>query len=112
MGFSGGSDGKESACNVGDPGSIPGSERSLGKGNGNPLQYFCLKNSTDRGVWWASVHGVAKSRTWLNKSQHTHTHTHKQYDYKCRVCIDYTVNEWHMKMTWRLIVSNNLRNIN
>ena len=47
MGFPGGSDGKESACNVGDPGSIPGMGRSLGGGNGNPLQYSCLKNSMD-----------------------------------------------------------------
>ena len=46
-----------------------------GEGNGNPLQYSCLENSMDRGAWWATVHGVAKSRTWLNKS-HTHTHTH------------------------------------
>ena len=52
-GFSNGSDGKESACNTGDPGSIPGSERSLGEGNCNPLQYSCLENPTDRGAWWA-----------------------------------------------------------
>ena len=62
-GFSGGSDGKESACNAGDLGSIPGSGRSPAEGNGNPLQYFCLGNSMDRGAWWATVHGVAKSRT-------------------------------------------------
>ena len=63
MGFSGGSDGKESACNAGDLGSIPGSERCLGEGNGKPLQYSCLKNPMDRGAWWATVHGVAKSGT-------------------------------------------------
>ena len=63
LGFPGGSDGKESACNAGDPGSIPGSGRSLGEGNGNPLQYSCLENPMDRGAWWATVHGVAKSRT-------------------------------------------------
>ena len=51
---------KESACNVGDPGSIPGSGRSLGEGNGNPLQYSCLGNPMDRGAWWATVHGVSK----------------------------------------------------
>ena len=62
-GFSGGLDGKESACNAGDLGSIPGLGRSPGEGNGNPLQYFCLGNSMDRGAWWATVHGVAKSRT-------------------------------------------------
>jgi len=48
---------------VGDLGLIPGSERSPGEGNGNPLQYSCLENSMDRGVWWASVHGVTKSGT-------------------------------------------------
>jgi len=63
MGFPGGSDGKESACNVGDPGSIPGSEKSAGKGNGNPLQYSCLENSMDRGPWRATDHGVTKSRS-------------------------------------------------
>ena len=50
----GGSDSKESACNAGDPGSIPGSGRSPGVGNGNPLQYSCLENSMDRGAWWAT----------------------------------------------------------
>ena len=50
--------GKESACNAGDLGSIPG----LGEGNGNPLQYSCLENLMDRRAWWATVHGVAKSR--------------------------------------------------
>ena len=49
--FPGGSDGKASACNVGDLGSIPGSGRSLGEGTGNPLQYSCLENSMNRGVW-------------------------------------------------------------
>ena len=61
MGFPGGSDGKESSCNVGDLGSIPGSGRSVGEGNGNSLQYSCLENPMDRGAWWATVHGVAKS---------------------------------------------------
>ena len=61
LGFPGGSDGKVSACNVGDPGSIPGSGRSPGDGNGNPLQYSCLENPTDRGGWQAQVHGVAES---------------------------------------------------
>ena len=51
---------KESACNAGDPGSIPGSGRSPGEGNGNPLQHSCLENPTDRGAWRAVVHGVAK----------------------------------------------------
>ena len=56
-GFHGGSDGKVSVCNLGDPGSIPGLGRSPGEGNGKSLQYSCLKNSMDRGAWWATVHG-------------------------------------------------------
>ena len=59
----GSSDGKGSACSVGDPGSITESGRSPGEGNGNPLQCSCLENSMDRGAWWAIVHGVAKSWT-------------------------------------------------
>ena len=54
------SDGKESTCNEGDPGSIPGSRRFPGEGNGNPLQYSCLENPMDRGAWYSTVHGVAK----------------------------------------------------
>ena len=61
--FPGGSDGKASTCNEGDPGLIPRSGRSPGEGNGNPLQYSCLENSMGRGDWWATVHGVAKSWT-------------------------------------------------
>ena len=63
MGFPHGSDGKECACNAGDPGSMPGLERSPGEGNGNPLQYSCLENSMERGAWWATVRGVKKSKT-------------------------------------------------
>ena len=59
----GGSDGKKSACNAGDPGSIPGLGRSPGEGNGNLLQYSCLENSMDRGASWATVPGVPKSWT-------------------------------------------------
>ena len=55
--------GKESACNAGDLGSIPGSGRSPGEGTGNPPQYSCLENPMDRGAWWALVHGVTKSWT-------------------------------------------------
>ena len=65
-GFPGGSDGKESACKAGAEGSVPGLGRSPGEGNGFPLQYSCLKNSMDRGVWWTTVHGVAKSWTQLS----------------------------------------------
>ena len=66
MGFPVGSDGKESACNAGDPGLIPGSGRSSGEWTGSPLQYSCLGNPMDSGAWWAAVHGVTKSRTQLN----------------------------------------------
>ena len=59
----GGSDGKEAACSAGDLSSIPGLGRSPGEGNGNPLQYPCLENSMDRGVWQATVHGVTESDT-------------------------------------------------
>ena len=62
--FPGGSDGKVSACNGGDPASIPGLGRSPGEGNGNPLQYSCLENPTDRGAWQATVHGVTKTFTF------------------------------------------------
>ena len=63
-----GSDGKEAACNAdcNDPGLTPGSERSPGEGNGYPFQYSCLEKPMDRGAWWATVHGVAKSRTGLS----------------------------------------------
>jgi len=65
VGFPGGSDGKESAWNSEDPGSISRSGRSLGEGNGYPLQYSCLENFMDRRAWWATVHGVTKSWTCL-----------------------------------------------
>ena len=66
LGFSGGSEGKESARNAGDPGSIPGLGRSPGEGNGYPLQYSALENSMDRGAWQATGQGVAKSQTLLS----------------------------------------------
>ena len=62
-GFPGGSDGKESSCNEGNAGSVPGSGRSPGEGHSNPLQYSCLENPMDRGAWWAMVHRVAKG--WI-----------------------------------------------
>ena len=61
MGFPHGSDSKQSSCNAGDSGLIPGLGRSPGEGNGYPLQYSCLENSIDRGAWQATVHGVSKS---------------------------------------------------
>ena len=66
LGFPGGSEVKASACNVGDQGSIPGSGRSPGEGNGNPLRYSCLENPMDGGAWRAIVHRVAKSWTQLS----------------------------------------------
>ena len=75
--------GKESACsagNTGDIGSIPGSGKSPGKGNGYPLQYSCLRNPMDREAWKPTVHGVAKSWTWL-KWLSTHTCTHYLFNF-------------------------------
>ena len=66
--FWGSSPGKESTCNSGDPGSIPGSGSSPGEGIGYPLQYSCLENFMNKGTWWATVHGITKSQT----------HSHKQ----------------------------------
>jgi len=66
LGFPAASDSEESACNAGDPGSIPGLGRSPGEEDGNPLQYSCLGNSMDRGAWWATVYGIAKSQTQLS----------------------------------------------
>ena len=64
--FPGDSDRKESSCNAGDPGLIPGLGRSPGEGNGHPTQYSCRENPMDRGSWSATVHGVAKHRTRLS----------------------------------------------
>ena len=66
MGFPGGTVVKNLPDNAGDAGSIPGSGRSLGGGNGNPLQYYCLENSMDRGHWQATVHSVTKSWSQLS----------------------------------------------
>ena len=66
IGFPGSSDGNESVCNAGDPGSISGSRKSSGEGTGNPLQYSCLENPRDRGAWKAVVHGVSEGRTRLS----------------------------------------------
>ena len=63
LGVPGDSDGKESACNAGDPGLIHGLGRSPGEGNGDPLQYSCPESLMDRGLWQAIVHGVTKSQT-------------------------------------------------
>ena len=63
MGFPGGSEVKNLPANAGDPSSIPGWGRPPGGGNGNPLQFSCLENPTDRGAWWVAVHGVTESDT-------------------------------------------------
>ena len=73
MGFPGGSEGKASACNAGDLGSIPGWRRSPGEGNGNLLQYPCLKNPMDGEAWWATVHAITKS--WIQLSNLSFTFT-------------------------------------
>ena len=85
MDFPSGSDCKESAWNAGDLGSIPRFGRSPGEENGYPHQYSCLKNSMDRGVWRASVHGVAKSWTWLR---------HEHFHFSCIQYINSTITLW------------------
>ena len=67
LGFPGGLVGKNLPANAGDPGLIPGSGRSPGEGNGNPLQYSCLENPMDGGAWWATVHRVAKKESDTTK---------------------------------------------
>ena len=71
LGFLGGSDNKESACNAGDPGSIPGLGRFPGEGNGYPVQYSYLENPMNRRAWWATVHGVERARHyWVTFAFH------------------------------------------
>ena len=67
MGFPDDSVLRNPPANAGDVGSIPGSRRFLGEGNGNPLQYSCLGNPMDRGTWWATVHRATKSQTQSSK---------------------------------------------
>ena len=81
MDFAGGSDGKVSAYNLGDPVSIPGLGRLPGEGNGCPLQYSCLENPMDGGTWWATVHGVTKSQTRLSGFTFTFTYIYIAYIY-------------------------------
>ena len=81
QGFPGGSDSKETACNAGDPGSISGSGRSPGEGNGNPLQHSCLENSMDREAWWATGHEVTELDTTEGL---THTSVDLQYCYTAK----------------------------
>ena len=73
LGFPGGSGGKEFACNLGDPGLIPGLGRYHAEGHGDPLQHSRLENFMDKGAWWAIVHGVTKSRTQLSNFTSLHS---------------------------------------
>ena len=101
----GGSDGKESACNAGDPGSILGLGRSPGEAIGNTLQYACLQNSMGRGNWWSIVHGVAKSWTQLSYF-HFHcsflvlswTHAPMFIYFSIHVCIVHKVIDLHIHL--------------
>ena len=81
----GSSDGKVSVYNSRDLGSIPGLGRSPGEGNGNPLKYYCLENPMDKGVWKATVHGVAKSRTQLSDFTLTYSQS-CPYARTCLLC--------------------------
>ena len=81
--------GKESACNIGatgNAGSMPGLGRSFGGGHGNTLQYSCLENPMDRGAWWATVHSVAKSQTWLKRLS-MHIIVQQKLTHHCKVII-------------------------
>ena len=92
MGFPGGSEVKASAWNAGDPGSIPGSGRSPGEGNGNPLQYSCQENPMEGRAWQATVHGVTKS--WTQLSYFTHTEEEKKKGYE-KIFEEIIVEKFH-----------------
>ena len=105
-GFPGDSNGKESACNVGNPGLIPGWGRSSGEGNGKPLQCSCLKKSMDRRAWWATVHGVEKSWTWLSDLTIIIIGVNsgpggKESACQCRRCRRHGFDPWVVKIPWR-----------
>ena len=105
--FPGGSEVKASACNAGDLDSIPVSGRSPGEGNVSPLQYSCLENPMDRGAWWATVHGVAKSRTRLSDFTFFHysyyysnkEHVHVITYYYIKSCLVYFGPKFCPKLT-------------
>ena len=84
--FPGGSDGKAYVYNAGDPGSIPGSGRSSGEGNDNPLQHCCLENPKDRGAWQVIVHGVTKSQTQLSDFTFTFFQGDQQLIFNLALC--------------------------
>ena len=93
----GGSDGKDSACNARDLGSIPKLGRSPGEGNGYPLQYSCLENSLGREAWQATVHGVTKSQTLLSNF-HLLTYVRSEFlnqgSNPCPCTVRWTPNHW------------------
>ena len=98
--------GKESACSAGDPGSIPGLGRSLGGGNGNPLQLFYLGNPMDREVWWATVHEVTKSWTRLSNQACMQERAQLIWDNQsaehCGKCRRGTQKPWLFQGPWAL----------
>ena len=98
LGFLGGSDGKASACSAGDPVSIPGSGRSPREGNDNPLQYSCLENPMDGGVWWATVHGAAKSPSGLSDITFTFFFHHNIRNMNLQVMVDVNreMHNWNL----------------
>ena len=98
MGFPGGSDGKESACNAGDLGPTPALGRSPGEGNSYPLHYSGLENAMDRGAWWATVHGVAKGQTQLSDF-HFHVHVNINMKLDFWVCRAQKVNSMRVSIS-------------
>ena len=115
--FAGSSVDKESACNAGDPDSIPELGRSSGEGNSNPLQYSCLENSMAKGTWQATVHGVTKSQTQLKRlSTGTLVKedikfcglTLKKIIHPVNCCTPYMGQKFSLDMTERLTLSFSL----
>ena len=106
-GFPRGSSSKESTCNAGDTGGvglIPGSGRSSGGGNGNPLQCSCLENPMDRGAWWATAHGVKKNWTWL--SMHVLLFPHKRDPRELSLCVKTQWEDNHLRTRKRALTSH------
>ena len=110
-GFPGGSEVKAYACNAGDLGSIPGLGRSPGEGNGNPLLYSCLENPMGGGAWWATVHRVAKSQTWLNDFSFTFTIAFINYwlDYTFFKYLQYLAISIKIEVTHTQLIAISLR---